>query len=223
MFLKTGDRIHLKNPEYPDKRVLHSGQTVAIEGDHVEATFETPRFDVAPEAEFIVFYEAKRKFVQQAARIEAVETLENDPALAEAPATGIRVRLELVGDTAPADGREHYRVTTLSTAITASFGAESDCKVVDVSSTGFALLSQQECQIGETLPAELRHAGENYSGTVVVQSIQQRRDGTRYGVRYVKKRDVPCQFEEGLNLVCMAVQREQLARQGGEGGEAGES
>ncbi|MDP6980291.1 MAG: hypothetical protein QF570_17105 [Myxococcota bacterium] len=39
----------------------------------------------------------------------------------------------------------------------------------------------------------------------------------RYGVRYVKRADQPSQFEDGLNLISLAVQREQLARQGVDG------
>ncbi len=207
MLLKAGERIHLKNPDYPDKRVLHSGHAVGVEGEVVIAEFEPPKFRVAPDAGFIVFYEERRKFVQQAARIDSVEEGEER----------WRIRIELVGDTAPAEGREVYRVTTLSASIYAVFGEEAECPVVDVSSTGFALISKQELDIGTKLPASIEHDGENYAGDVVIQSIQERRDGMRYGVRYLSTGDQPSQFEDGLNLISMAVQREQLARQGVDG------
>ncbi len=207
MLLKTGERLHLKNPEFPEKRVLHSGQAVAIEGDVVVAEFGPPIFSLVPDAEFIVFYEVKRKFVQQAARIEGVEE----------GAERWQVRIELIGDTAPAEGREIYRVTTLSSPVTAEFGEESGCQVVDVSSTGFALLSQQQLAVGKQILASIDHDGESYSGDVIIQSIQERKSAMRYGVRCVKRADQGSPLEDGLNLISLAVQRQQLARQGVDG------
>ena len=204
MHLKTGERIHLKNPDYPKNRILHSGQVVAIEGENVIAEFRPPRFAVAPESEFVVFYETRRKFVQQSARIETVEEGGEIWPL----------RLALIGDAAPAEGREVYRVTTINSAIEASLGEESACPVVDVSSTGFALIARQKYAIGTTVDASIEYGGECYAGEVVIQSIQERRDGTRYGVRYLERDGQPSAFAGGLNQISMAVQREQLARQG---------
>jgi len=205
--LKTGDRIHFLNPEFTDKRVLHTGTVQALEDGEVVADFPPPSFPVEADGEFIVFYESRRQFVQHMARI--AEVRETEPMLV--------ARLELVGDTAPAEGREHYRVTTISADVTATLGDEQECKVVDVSSTGFAVLSTQACSIGESLQASIKHEDEVCSGLVVVQSVLERRDSTRYGLRYVNQGDTPSQFESGLNQISLAVQREQLARQGVDG------
>lgn len=202
--LKTGERIHLLDPTRPGERTLHTGVLAAIEEGAWIAEFPTPSFEVAAEAEFVIFYEVKRNFVQQIARIDEVR--EGEPALT--------VKLATIGDSAPAEGRETYRVTTLSTSITAQLGSANDCDVVDVSSTGFAAVSPQKHEIGERLDASITYDGETHSGVVAIQSIQERKDGTRYGVRYIAEHGQKSQFEDGLNQISLGVQREQLARQG---------
>lgn len=202
--LKSGERIHLLDPSQPDQRILHTGAIAAIEEGGCVAEFPPPSFEVTTEAEFVIFYEVKRKFVQQLARIDEVR--EEDPALV--------VKLSTIGDPAPAEGRETYRVTTLSTSITAQLGNESECDVLDVSSTGFAAMSNQTYAIGERLNASITYAGETHNGVVAIQSIQKRKDGIRYGVRYIVDDGGKSQFENGLNQISMGVQREQLARQG---------
>ena len=202
--LKTGNRIHLLDPTQPGQRTLHTGSVVGIDEGAWIAEFPIPEFDVAPQGEFVIFYEARKKFVQQLARIDEVR--EDEPTLV--------VKLETIGDPAPAEGRETYRVTTLSTSITAQLGDAHGCDVVDVSSTGFAAVSPEKHEIGERLTASITYDGETHSGVVAIQSIQERKDGTRYGVRYICENGEKSQFEDGLNQISLGVQREQLARQG---------
>jgi len=210
--LKTGERIHLQDPGHPGERVLHSGVVVERTAEGCSATFPEPSFAVEDGAEFIVYYELRRKFVQQLARIEAVtpETDDDDSRLV--------VSMIFEGDPGPAEGREHYRVTTISAPVSASLGDEEGCPVQDLSATGFALLSNSDYGIGTSLQTTIRYEQQHYSGVVCIQSIRQRSDGKmRYGLRFIHDGPGHSELEEGLHSISLAVQREQLRRQSGHG------
>lgn len=107
-----------------------------------------------------------------------------------------------------AENRECYRVSTMFRTITASFGDRDDCPLVDVSPTGFALISPADYGIGKTLEATIQYGGVEYSGRTCIYSKRILKDGRiRYGVNCIDKT-----YRDALQHITMDLQRQQLRR-----------
>ncbi|MCB1150852.1 hypothetical protein KDK88_04855, partial [bacterium] len=80
--------LHLQDPSRTDTRVLTAGRVVdaAAAGPVVE--FADLRCEVRPDQDVLVYFEHRRQFMQQSARILTLDDV----------ADGRRLTLELVGD-----------------------------------------------------------------------------------------------------------------------------
>ena len=87
--------------------------------------------------------------------------------------------------------------------------------MVDVSETGFAIFSDAEYTVGQTLQATLYHNGTPVHGTAVVQSYRAFGKKIRYAFRAVDDERPKATLKKDLNRINLAVQREQLARLSG--------
>ncbi|MHC4826979.1 MAG: hypothetical protein ACYTEY_10510, partial [Planctomycetota bacterium] len=144
--LASESRIFFNLPSESKERVLHPA-TVREPGE-AGYTAEIEEPDVALEAgqDIFIYYEIERKFVKQAARIDAV--MQTNPTLV--------VGFETTGEPVAAESREWFRVSTVVANLTVDFGSKTGCPLLDVSSVGFAVESAERFEVGQVVPATLR-------------------------------------------------------------------
>lgn len=156
--------------------------------------------------------------MQQAARI--VSLIERDPEAGDActadDACGPIFEFELTGEPASAESRQHYRVSTVMSDLTAKLGSEDACQLLDVSARGFSVVASEKYSVGAVVDATLRFEGRALPGQVCIQSVRELNKGKiRYGLHPVGDPDVGGDVFKLLHRICMTVQREQLQRLAG--------
>ncbi len=206
--LKPGMKMFLSLPNESKRLILHPGTTKEA-GEH-RYTVELEESDLAVEAgqDVFVYYELDRKFVKQAARIEAA--MKN--------ALALTIGFQITGDIVSAECREWFRVSTALNDLTADFGPESNCRLLDVSSVGFAVEATECYEIGNTLPATLYFQGKHFTGKVRVQSVHELHGGRfRYGLHSFADKSSGGDLCKGQQQISAAVEREQLRRLAGGG------
>ncbi len=204
--LRPDSEIHIQDPAKTGKRYLHTGRVQELEPGGLTMIFEKPRFRVEAGQEIVVFYNHRRKFVQQAAKVAELQQGEQELVL----------NIELVGEAVSAEGREHYRVSTISADLFARLGDEDLCPLVDISATGFAIIARSEHVLGETEHAVVEFIGETYEGKVCVQSVRELGRGRiRYGMRYLEEEASCGTLKTGLQKISLAVERTLLQNQSG--------
>jgi hypothetical protein len=122
------------------------------------------------------------------------------------------VVLEVQGNPETADNRACYRVRTATSAIQIRFADRNDCDLMDISQTGFGIISDQQLAEGTVVQAGLPGDGCEITGAVRVQSVRQLRSGRfRYGVTCLE----PAAQKACVELT-MSLQRERLKRLAGQ-------
>lgn len=206
--LKTDSELYIQNPTVTDRRSLHIGTVTESGPETMTLSFEDVRFELEADQEIVIYYTVKRKFMQQAAKV--VEALETETEHAQI------VVVKTSGDAVSAEGREHYRVSTVSADIKARLGKEKDCTLVDISATGFAVICHKEHALGSTDEAAVHYGDETYEGTVCIQSVRDiGRGRIRYGMRYLDDEASAGTLKTGLRKVSIAVERQLLKNQSG--------
>ncbi len=206
--MKTDMDIFLRTPEHEE---LYPGKVSATTDKGYNAVFVGRAFSLEGGAEVLVFYEIKYRFMQQPVRVLSVVEEKKD-----ADGTRITLELETTGDPFFAETRECYRVSCYSADVKAQLGEDREmCEVLDVSATGFSILSDAEYTVGQTLQATLYHNGTPVQGTAVVQSYRAFGKKNRYGFRAVDDKRLKATLKKDLNRINLAVQREQAARLSG--------
>jgi len=203
-----GQTIFVQFPGNTNKRILHPCIVTQINGtDSVTVLPEDPEISLDLEQDFMVYFERKREFLQQPAKVEALLEIES----------GTVAALKMIGEPVSAESRQCYRVSTLFCELFTTFGGEDNCSLRDVSVSGFAVACENTSYtIGQVLDAELSFEGKSFSGRVSIQSIAQLPEGkTRYGVNCVKEGNGPTTLLQGVKVISMAVQRQQLSRLAG--------
>lgn len=206
--IKAGSSVHFREPGISNQRILfHTTVQGADEDSHWIATFTEGHPNIAVDQDVLIYFEVKREFMQQPSHIHALEEGEE----------GLVVTFEPMGDPVSAENRQNYRVSTITADIGARLGSESDCKVVDISSTGFAAVTSKQMEIGETIDTVIHFEGRTCNGIASVQSVREKPGGDfRHGFLSVSHKDGGA-FQEALNEVSLEVQRSQLRRLSGAG------
>lgn len=200
-------RIFVQVPEESAQRILHPFSVVGSQpgGISIRSDDEGAGLNLLAGAEVRIFFERKQKFVQQAARVDAV--LATDAA----PIVGI----QLIGDAVSADSRECYRVSTLSAGIAATLDGEEG-RLADVSVTGLSVIMKRRHGSGKVIPVSVQFDGRKYTGMTSVQSVKDLDKGfVRYGLSCLDSKKSDAQLPAGLHKISMAVQRTQLKRMAG--------
>ena len=206
--MKTDMVIFLRTPEEEE---LYPGKVCATTDKGYSAIFEGGVFSLESGAEVVVFYDIKGRFMQQPARLLSVGEEKKDGG-----GTRIALELETTGDPVSADTRECYRVSCYSADVKAQLGKDPEvCEVLDVSATGFAVLSNAEYRVGQRLQATLYHNGTAVQGTAVLHSRRVIGKKNRYGLRAVDDNRPQATLKKDLNRINLAVQRAQAARLSG--------
>lgn len=197
--------IHLNSEA--DERVLYPLAVLARQG--MSWTVAALKEDLSVESgqEVTLFFQLRQEFMQQAARVSARHE----------EVDGCEFELELLGNPCSAETRQCYRVVTIVSDRWLKLGDERErCQIVDISATGCAVISEQVLQIGSIIPAEMTHGNAEYRGSLCVQSIKEAGKGRiRYGLHCVENQQKSENLDQGLRLVCLEVQREQLRRLSG--------
>ena len=199
--------FYLQIPYNSKKRILHPAKIVGFTEDLYTAELEQDDLPITAKLETLVFYESNRSFLQQAACI--TEVIEDGPKF--------MIEFKTTGEPMSAEGRQHYRVCAVMAELTAEFGKEKKCPLLDVSSTGFSVIAGETYEIGRIVDAVLRYDGKEHKGKVSIQSTRQLSEGRiRYGVSCVKDAKQPsANMAAGLQHMSVSLQREQLRRLAG--------
>lgn len=206
VMIKTNTKVFLGIPDESEKRILHPGKVVKVSETIITAEFVEEDLHLEKGMDLFLYYYISRKFTKLPARIKSVSWTE----------PSIMVALETTGDPVSADTRQFFRVSALRGDLTADFGPEKNCVVVDVSATGFAVHATGRYKVGTRVEAVVYHEGKALSGTVTVMNVRERSKGQfRYGVLCLDDADSGGSLKNGLPKVSLAIQRKELARLSG--------
>jgi hypothetical protein len=202
--VRKGDSVFFRLGEDAAQGELHRGSVEAAEGCVCVVRLEQPCPQIEEAVEGFLHFDRQLEFMQQSAVI--ARTGSDDP---------LRFSVELRGQPVSAQSLQSYRVSCLGTQITATFGHETGCEVLDVSATGFAVYARGQYSIGQCLPAALHYAGQSCAGDVAVQSVRRMSpQKIRYGVYCVDDARQHT-LAKSLASINLAIQREQLRRMTG--------
>jgi hypothetical protein len=205
--LKKDSELFFQIPDSLGRRVLHPCKIVDVTGSTFRLEFPEPPEGMQADMDSLIYYERRREFMQQAVHVGTI--VQTEPRWT--------VETETTGDPVSAESRQYYRVSCMAAAISATVGKESDCTVLDVSATGFALYAAESYKVGDNIEVTLHYAGREYAGRAVVQSAKPlSRTRIRYGLQSLPGRDGRANDLHGsLNQINLAIQREQLQRLSG--------
>lgn len=202
-----GHTVFVQFPGNTRKRILHPCTVTQVSGMNALTVLPEDQallFEVGQE--FLIYFEQRRQFMQQPARVDALLDINS----------GTLIALQTIGDPVSAESRQCYRVSTALSNLLITFDGMENCSLRDVSVTGFAVISPNEYKIGQVVDAELVFEGKKYAGQTSVQSIcHMPNDNTRYGVNCVKASPAPLTLTKGVQQISMSVQRQQLSRLAG--------
>ena len=205
----AGKGVFVQIPDGSVQRLLHPGRVVAV--DAAAVAVELIDSDLSPQAgqALLLFVDHKGEFVQQPGRVGGVRSVE--------PRAVIGV--ELIGKPISAESRQSYRISTSLAGLGARIGALGECRLLDVSATGFAVVarvaapSATRLAVGDLVPADLELDGDKFTGMVSVQNAQKFDDNhARYGLYCVEEGQPGFDLQSGLLRISVYVQREQLRR-----------
>ncbi|MHC4428162.1 MAG: PilZ domain-containing protein [Planctomycetota bacterium] len=201
--LASETKIFLNLPNQSKQRILHPATVKETKKRGYTAELEEPDVAIQAGQDLFVYYELKRKFVKQPARIDAV--MQTDPVLV--------VGFQITGEPMSAESREWFRVSTVMANLTASVGAESECRLLDVSTAGFAVEATKRYEVGQIVPVTLRYEGSQFSGQARIQSMRQMNKGRfRYGLHAIEDKASGGDLRKGQQHISAAIEREQLRR-----------
>ena len=133
--------------------------------------------------------------------------------IADTP-SGRTFSFQFTGDAVSGETRQCYRVSTVMAAVTATFGGEENCPVVDVSPTGFAAIAAKQYKTTDVVNATVRFEGETYSGRGRIETARELGVARiRYGLHCVDGKATGETLLKGLQQISAAVQRQHLRRQ----------
>lgn len=203
--LKAEDKIFFRLPkeDRPKKRVLRPAAVCAYENPMLTLRLEEP-CPIELGVEAIIHFEARRKFMQQLARVLREES--------ERPQVLV---LHLLAEPTSSESRQCYRVSCLGENIRATVDDEAGCEVVDLSATGLAFYSRNDCALGSQVHITLSYAGKTYEGQATIMSSRRMTPKTiRHGVLCTEREGGS--LARSLAAINLAIQSEQQRRIAGQ-------
>lgn len=198
-----GSGFFLQHPGNSKRRILHPAKLVGVKADVYTAEVEESELFLESGQEILVYYERNREFIRQAARIDAVD--DTDP--------NFIIDLTTTGESVSAESRQHYRVSTIMLGLSAQFGPEPCCAILDVSATGFSAIATERYTVGTVVSTSIEHEGRTYTGNVTVHTVRvMDRGRNRYGLHCADAKNLDDNLAEGLQQMSVKVQRDQLRR-----------
>lgn len=183
--LKTGDILYLRVPDDTNVRILHKSKIVSISDLGPTIEIDKPDPQLRTGMEVLVYYETNRRFVQQVARIERIESAEPTSLL----------QLALTSGAIEAEARAHSRVRWPCKGVVFTVDGEK-CPVLDLSPVGFAVASQQSFAAEQIVSVSLEHEGVEYRGRAQIRSFGDVSDAdlvgagaSRYGLQVDRQKE----------------------------------
>ena len=200
--LSKSSPVYLSIPNAQNKRVLHEGRVVDLDGPRVVIEFDealTP----SEGTEVMLFAEVRGKFFQQGAKV----TQERQ----DTPRTTIE--FHTMGDPVSAEQRGSYRTSVVSWKIPVKVDRIAGCTLADISPEGVGVITPKQLTIGTTVEISFDFDGHAISGKFRVQSVKILPSGTlRFGLHVPERRD-PMRVR--LQQLASHAQRVQLRRLSG--------
>ena len=200
--LKTESNIFFKIPDESKEIALHRAKILTAKENLYTAELEEEDLVLEDGLDLFIYFEMDRQFMRQPARIGSVVGSEQKTL----------VEFETIGDPDSAENRQTLRISTVGADLTAAFGSEKKCQVVDISPTGLAVYATKNHEIGSQVDVILLFEGEEFQGTVSIMAAIQRKGEIRYGAHCVDGAKSSSSLKNGLGKITMAIQRQQLAR-----------
>lgn len=207
----VGDEMPLC-PKFVTGRVLWSnGDLAAVEIEDSTAT-------VAVGNVVSVHFEECHTFLRQMAEIEDVIDREfaDFPTDCSEHSSGCSVGRRIVvfrgfGERKLAENRDCYRVQTKQLNLFLEFGSVSDCEIVDMSQTGFGIVSPEVFSVGDLAKATLPGPDGLTTGIARIQSVRSQSVARfRYGVIAIGS-----ELRDACSWLTMQFQRRRLRRLAG--------
>lgn len=203
--IHSGMQAFIQLPEETSRRVLHAADVGSFDEGvvTVQRVCDVPTLNQG--TELLLYYEINGDFMKHPARVlDIVEDSQDDEDL-------LAFRLELIGQPVSAESRKCYRVVTALCGLTATIRDQRECRLVDASVIGFAVIAKPGLEMGTTMPVTLRYKNATFSGNAWLQSITPL-DGrrTRYG--FSSGESESSELARGLRTITLEVQRMQLQR-----------
>ena len=198
-----GTGFFIQIPDESNQRVLHSAVVQEFEEDTYTAELQEAEVLFEYRQDIFVYYEYKNESMRQPACIDNIPVSPFDVTFA----------FKFTGDAVSAERRQCFRVSTLRAEVTATFGGEEACTVIDVSATGLALTAAKLYKCMEIIDTTVLFEGEIFSGQVRVESVRKlNNDRFRYGLHCIKNFANNEKLLKGLQHISAAVQRQHLRR-----------
>ncbi len=156
----------------------------------------------APGDTICFFFDVESRFSQQKARVGRCLVRGSKCIMSVA----------LLDQPVPADNRQSFRVSSATADLCARLNCAQNCPVIDVSFTGFAIVTDAFFEIGDSVTVAISFEGRIYNGEATIKSANPV-DGalTRYGL-HVPPHRVSTTLQKGLQAVSSSIQRVQLRR-----------
>jgi hypothetical protein len=139
--LESETRIFLNLPDGSQQHILHPARIKKAGERGYTAELEEPDPFLRPGLDLFVLYYLKDRFVKQPARLDSVMQTGPTPL----------VSFQTTGEPMSAETRESFRVSTVMANLTAAVGAETECPLLDISTTGFAVEATQRYELGHVV------------------------------------------------------------------------
>jgi hypothetical protein len=200
--LTAGTAIFVEIPGEADPRLLHAAKVTGAEGQVCTAELVEGRPPFQAGLDVFIYFEVQHRFMQQAARIEAI--LQTEPRVV--------IGFETAGEAVSAEARQCYRVSTVMADLTVTV-ADETCALLDVSATGFAVLATTRHRPGKMVKVTLHYRGEHYSGSARIQSVREMPGGRiRYGINAADDKKARGSLLKAQRQITMDIQRTHLRR-----------
>lgn len=198
-----GTGCFVQAPDESNQRILQSAVVEECTNNTYTAELQEDAAPLESGQDIFVYYEFRNEFMRQPARIDLIADLP----------LGRTFSFQFTGDAVSAERRKCYRVSTVMATVTATFGGEDDCPVVDVSATGFAVIAAKRYKATDIVTATVRFESEMFSGQGRIESIRELEVGRiRYGLHCVDGKSTDETLRKGLQQISAAVQRQHLRR-----------
>lgn len=199
----AGTRCFVQVPDEASQHILHSAVVQAFANNTYTAELQEETALLECGQDIFVYYDSKNDFTRQPAHIDVI---------ADTP-SGYTFSFQFTGDAVSAESRQYYRVSTVMAVVTATFGGEENCAVVDVSATGFAVIAAKQYKACDIVETTIRFESETFSGRGRIESIRELIAGRiRYGLHCVDGKATNDTLRMGLPKISAAVQRQHLRR-----------
>lgn len=200
--LSRATPVHLSIPNSQNKRVLHEGRVVDLDGRRVVIEFDDA-ITTTDAMEVMLFAEVRGKFFQQGATVTQVRQ--------DTPLTTIE--FHTVGDPVSAEQRGSYRTSVVSWKVPMKVDRLAGCTLADISPEGVGVITSKPLTIGTTVDIAFDFDGHAIAGKFRVQSVKILPSGAlRFGLHVPERRD-PMRVR--LQQLASHAQRVQLRRLSG--------